>query len=159
MSFLAAFWHEWGDPIQWAFGAVGGWAGAVGQYRLRSQSNRLTAGDQALRLLDTAQKRESVLSASYERVVLLEAAARAHAIASAETLQTVYEQAIGARLQVHALEAVAGHSLTEFPPLPPFPVAVVPPQSELADAPALAAPDAGTAPLNSKTEKAGASHD
>lgn len=99
----------------------------MGQYRLRSQSNRLTAGDQALRMVEVAQKREAVLSASYERIVLLEAAARAHAIATAETLQTVYEQAIGARLQVHALEAHSGNSLTEFPPLPPFPAEAVPP--------------------------------
>ncbi|WP_429956231.1 hypothetical protein ACQW08_06445 [Gluconobacter japonicus] len=119
---LATAWHEWGDTIEWSLGAIGGWAGAVGQYRLRSQSNRLTAGDQALRMVEASQKREVILSAAYERIVTLEAAARAHAIETAATLQTVYEQAIGARLQVHALEASAGHSLTEFPPLPPFPL-------------------------------------
>jgi len=144
VSFLATFWHDWGSTVEWATGAVGGWVGAMGQYRLRSQSNKLTAGEQALRMVELAQKREAVLSASYERIVVLEATARARAIASDETLQTVYEQAIGARLQVHAIQAQAGQALTEFAPLPAFPAAVVSPQSELADAPTLTAPESDT---------------
>ncbi|MFT9382040.1 hypothetical protein [Gluconobacter sp.] len=119
---ISMLWHEWGTAVEVTLGAVGGWTTTVVRYRLQSQSNRLSAGDQALKLVAASQERETALTASYERLVALEATARVHAIATANVLQIVYEQAIGARLRVHDLEAKAGLALTVFTPLPPFPV-------------------------------------
>lgn len=119
---ILSLWHDWSGPLEWGFGMASGWAANAGRYRLQSQSNRLSAGEQALKLVAASQKRETALNVSYERMVALEATARVHAIATSDVLQTVYEQAIGARLRVHDLEAQAGLTLTVFAPLPPFPV-------------------------------------
>lgn len=124
---LLTLWTDWGTAIQWVFGAIGGWSAAVGQYRLRAQANRLTAGQQALTLVAASQAREAALTTSYRHVVALEATARQHAVASAVLLETVYEQAIGARLRAHELERQTGLPVTDFVPLPPFPVLDIPP--------------------------------
>lgn len=128
---ILGLWQDWSGPLEWGFGLAGGWAANAGRYRLQSQSNRLSAGEQALKLVAASQERETALTVSYERLVALEATARVHAIATADVLQTVYEQAIGARLRVHDLEAKAGITLTVFTPLPPFPVPEVPQSAAL----------------------------
>ncbi|GAN91548.1 hypothetical protein Gbfr_042_053 [Gluconobacter frateurii M-2] len=129
---ILGLWHDWSGPIEWGFAMASGWAAKAGRYRLQSQSNRLSAGEQALKLVAASQEREMALTVSYERLVALEATARAHAVATADVLQTVYEQAIGARLKVHDLEAKAGITLTVFTPLPPFPAQEAP-QSDALD--------------------------
>jgi len=126
MISIADLWATWSGPAGAIVGGVAGWAGTVLKARMQAQRNRLDAGQQALQLVDQSHRQQAYLAAAYERALANEMSARAREVMTADMLQDMHVEAIGARLRCHDLEMRFSLPQTQFPLMPAFPWRMVP---------------------------------
>ncbi|WP_336718554.1 hypothetical protein [Asaia bogorensis] len=123
---LAALWNSWSGPAGAIIGGALTWAGTLIKARLQEQQNRLDAGQQALQLVAACQNQQAYLSAALERALANEFSARAREVTTADLVQDLHIDLIGARLRCHDVEMRFGLEPTAFPLIPAFPWRVVP---------------------------------
>lgn len=106
--------NAWSGLIESGVGVIGGWYGNVARNRIAKKQEQLTAGQQALALVE--QTRE-LIADHIQRIDVL-----THQLwARDDVIQEVYAQAIAARLVVHELDANDGRTPRQFEPLPAYP--------------------------------------
>jgi len=114
---ISALWGAWSGPL-WA---AGGAIGAVVRARLQRARDQIDATAQALAIVEASKKTIAQLTASAERSLAFEMAARVRDASSLDALADLHVLAISARLRCHDVEFRAGLPLTAFPPFPTFP--------------------------------------
>ena len=106
--------NAWSGLIESGLGVLGGWYGNVAKTRIAKRQEQLTAGQQALALVEQTR---TMIDDHIQRIDVL-----SHQLwARDNVIQEVYAQAIAARLLVHQLDANDGRAPRQFEPLPSYP--------------------------------------
>jgi len=121
MISLSSLWDTWSTPASAVIGGAFTWLGTLIKARLQEQRNTLDAGQQALRLVEACQTQQAYLTAAHERAVANELASRAREVATADMVQELHIDLVGARLRCHDVEMRFGLEPTLFPLVPAFP--------------------------------------
>lgn len=120
---IASFWQKYGELISASIGGLGGWYGRLFVLKARLAQAQVAEREQLLRSTMLANDREADLSNEIDRL-------RQRQWLGFDAVEAVYAEAIAARLIVHDMDAAAGRSMRIFRPLPPYPFADEPPNSD-----------------------------
>ncbi|MFT8644549.1 hypothetical protein [Gluconacetobacter sp.] len=151
---LLALWSTYGGAATTVIGGVGGWYANMARLRLGRDRAALSAGQQALGILERSTQRDARMDALLRDLTDRVADLMRQRWQSDDALQDLYAQAISARLTIQELDAQAGRPPRPFPPLPPYPYPRIERAASMDDAtaargakPDTATPDAGDAEI------------